>query len=559
MLSALFIRNIILIDELSLHFSPGLSVLTGETGAGKSILLDAFALALGARGDAGLVRLGEEEGEVSASFDLDAAHPVQNELSALGLSEEGAVILRRVQLADGRTRAFINDRPVSVQLLRQIGSRLVEIHGQHDERALIEPASHRRLLDAYGGLQDDQELVRSAWFAWKDARLALEEHEALMAKAREDQEFLEGAVEELTKLAPGETEEEDLAARRQLMMQAEKIAGDLEVAYSAISSDKGQATKISAAARKLERIDDRSGEIVEPALRALERVLIEMDEAKRVLIESINKTSFQPSELEVAEERLFALRAASRKYKVPVAALAGLAVKLEAELAKMKSGEEELRTLSEKAEAAELAYSKAAAVLSKKRRKAAEALDAALMAELPPLKLERAEFLTMIDSVPPSEGNEDGTDRVTFWVRTNPGTEPGPIMKVASGGELSRFILALKVALAARGSAPILIFDEIDTGVGGAVAAAIGERLSRLAENVQVLTITHAPQVAAHASRHMQIAKMPVENGAGEAMVTRVSNLENDARLEEIARMLAGTTITDEARAAARQLIGGNG
>lgn len=558
MLTALSIRNIILIDKLSLSFTPGLSVLTGETGAGKSILLDAFALALGARGDAGLVRKGAQEGDVSAAFTLSVDHPVQKKLSEHGLDDEGAVILRRVQLSDGRTKAFVNDRPVSVQLLKEIGSRLVEIHGQHDERALMDPASHRRLLDAYGGLTDDLNTVKKSWHSWREAVSALREHEAEMAHAAQEREYLENAVEELLALGPGETEEEDLAARRQLMMHAEKIAGDLEDAYKAISSDRGgQSVKISAALRKLERQQDATGEIIEPTVRALERVLIELDEARRIIGDALSKTSFQPSELETTEERLFALRAAARKYKVPVAALAGLTEKLQDALSMIQGGEEKLKALAEAAEEAENQFKTNADTLSKKRKIAAETLDAAVLAELPPLKLERAEFITMIDQMPYSQGGEDGIDRVTFWVRTNPGTEPGPIMKVASGGELSRFILALKVVLAARGSAPILIFDEVDTGVGGAVAAAIGERLSRLSNTVQVMTITHAPQVAALADQHLRIAKNATDGPEGDTMVTSVSILPNEDRLEEVARMLAGATVTDEARAAAKQLIGG--
>lgn len=559
MLTALSIQNIILIDRLNLAFAHGLSVLTGETGAGKSILLDAFALALGGRGDAGLVRQGEAEGQVTASFDLPADHRVQKILDEHALADEGTVILRRIQLADGRTKAFINDRPVNVQLLRQVGNLLVEIHGQHDERALVDPSSHRKLLDAYGGLEKERSLTRISWQNWRAAKKALKEHEELLAKAREETDFLTAALDELRQLDPLENEEEQLAGHRQVMMHAEKIAGDLQGALNALTGDRAQSGKLSAALRKLERQEAAIAPIVDPAARALERVLLEMNEARGVIEDALRKTAFEPSDLETTEERLFALRAASRKFNVAVVSLPGLVEKIENELAAIHTGEEKLNELTEASKAAGEAYESAALILSKKRKVAAKKLDKAVMAELTPLKLERAEFLTHIESVPTEEGGEEGIDRVAFWVKTNPGTQAGPIMKVASGGELSRFILALKVVLAARGSAPILIFDEIDTGVGGAVASSIGERLARLAKGVQVLTITHAPQVAALADLHMQIAKEARNSKSGESMVTKVAALEKGERLEEIARMLAGAKVTDEARAAAKQLIGGRG
>lgn len=557
-LTALSIRNIVLIDRLDLEFTPGLSVMTGETGAGKSILLDAFALALGARGDAGLVRAGTDQGQVTAVFEPEDGHPVVAMLAENGIDTDTTLILRRQQSQDGRTRAFINDAPVSVELLRRAGSTLVEIHGQHDERALTDAATHRGLLDAFAGLGPQAEAVRAAYEAWQDAVAARDRHEAHIADVRANADYLRHALEELRDLDPQADEEEALAERRQMMMHAEKIGADLEEAMAALAGDGTAGARLSAALRKLERQSAETGALLAPAVQALERVLVETDEARAALEDLMSRIDFEPSALEEAEERLFALRALARKHKTTPDALPGLIATFEAELLALDAGEDKLAALAQAAEAALAAYRAAAEGLSAARHDAAARLDAAVMQELPPLKLEKARFCTDVETRAVEEGGPDGLDRVTFHVQTNPGTKPGPLMKVASGGELSRFILALKVVLAARGSAPTLIFDEIDAAVGGATAAAIGERLARLADGVQVLAVTHAPQVAAHASGHLRISKeADAGEGSEEAVVTRVTALAAEARREEIARMLAGQTVTEEARAAADRLIGG--
>lgn len=557
MLTALSIRDIVLIDRLDLEFGEGLSVMTGETGTGKSILLDAFALALGARGDAALVRQQCDQGQVTAVFSLDANHPVNALLEESGVAGDESLVLRRVQSADGRTKAFINDEPVSVQLLRRAGETLVEIHGQHDDRALTDPATHRRLLDAFAGLTGEADSLGSLYSAWQDARDSLARHEKHIASVRENADYLNHALEELTALDPQPDEEETLSERRQLMMHAEKIAGDLDEAASALAGDGTGHARLSAALRKLERLPPETGALLEPVTKALEKVLLEINEARDQIERAQSAAEFSPAELEAAEERLFALRALARKHKMQVSGLPGLIGKFRGELEELDAGEHKLADLRTASGAAEEAYRVAALALSEKRHAAASRLDDAVMAELPPLKLERAQFITRIETVDIGEGGASGLDRAAFWVRTNPGTSAGPMMKVASGGELARFMLALKVVLAAKASAPTLIFDEIDTGVGGATAAAIGERLARLAGDLQVLAVTHAPQVAAQAMGHLRISKEAVAGGGEEAVATRVARLGEADRREEIARMLAGQTVTDEARAAAERLIGG--
>jgi len=555
MLAALSIRDIVLIDKLDLQFGQGLSALTGETGAGKSILLDAFSLAIGARGDASLVRRGAEQGQVTATFELASDHPVLALLASNSLPVEDILILRRVQGVDGRSRAFINDTSVSVQLLRQVGQALVEIHGQHDERALIDPSGHRDLVDAFGGLTADASRVAEAYEAWQEADAARARHESEIAATRANADYVAHALEELRDLNPEPGEEEALAARRQLMMNAEKIAGELNEALDALQGEGTAGARLASALRRIERQAATGGAILTQVAETLERVLTETDAARDKLEEALAATAFEPGDLERAEERLFALRALARKHRVQVNDLPALAERLEAELAALDTSEGRAVELAKAAEAARKAYETAALALSKARQKAAKRLDAEVAQELAPLKLEKARFITHIDTVDLAEGGPSGIDRLAFWVATNPGTEPGPLMKVASGGELARFILALKVVLAARGSAPTLIFDEADSGVGGATAAAVGERLSGLAARVQVLAVTHAPQVAALAHGHMMIAKEAIAGPEGETMATRVAVLEGAHRREEIARMLAGQTITDEARAAADRLM----
>jgi DNA repair protein RecN (Recombination protein N) len=552
MLSRLSIRDIVLIDRLDIDFAKGLAVLTGETGAGKSILLDAFALALGGRGDQMLVRQGVEQGQVTAVFDVARDHPARALLAADDIPAEDELILRRVQLADGRTRAFVNDQPVSVQVLKQVGSALVEIHGQHDERALVDAGAHRRLLDAFGGLEEQTARIGQLWEARREAQAAADAHRAEVERAKREGDWLRHAVEELNKLSPQAGEETALAEQRTAMMQAEKVAEDLHEAHEVIAGASSSVPALSGVIRRLERRATQAPSLVEPTVKALDAALTALDETRGHLEAALRTADFDPAELERIEERLFALRAAGRKYNVPVDELAALVRKYSADIALIDAGEDKLKALAAAAVQAEAAYRAAAQVLSQARGKAAAALDKLVNGELKPLKLERAKFSTQIDSDPAAAG-PDGIDRVEFWVQTNPGTRPGPLMRVASGGELARFLLALKVVLADRGSAPTLVFDEIDTGVGGAVADAIGMRLATLARGVQVLAVTHAPQVAARADRHYLITKDALEKG--KRVATRVTELASERRREEIARMLAGAEITNEARAAAERLI----
>lgn len=552
MLTELSIKDIVLIERLDLAFAAGLSVLTGETGAGKSILLDAFALALGARGDGSLVRQGETQGQVTAVFHPTKDHPVHALLKDFDIPDEGDVILRRIQFADGRTRALVNDQTVSVQALKAIGASLVEIHGQHDDRALADPASHRIILDDFSGAVAELAAVADAHQKFKAARDALAAHRARVEAARKEADFLRHAVDELRKLKPEPGEEETLATRRQIMMASEKIAGDINDALDAVA---GQASPIPALSSVQRRLERRSGEaeaLVMPSIKALEEALNALEEARTALEAAQRAADFDPHELERVEERLFALRAAARKYNVPADDLAALAERYEGDVSAIDKGESDLAKLEKAVGDTDRAYQKAAEALSLKRFEAAASLEKAVNKELPPLKLERAKFIVSLERDETARG-PDGYDRVEFWVETNPGTRPGPMMKVASGGELSRFMLALKVSLADRASAPTLVFDEIDTGVGGAVADAIGERLARLAKRVQVLSVTHAPQVAAKANSHFLISKSPLKKGG--KVATRVDVIAEDHRREEIARMLSGAEITEEARAAAARLM----
>jgi len=554
MLARLSIRDIVLIDRLDIDFGAGLAALTGETGAGKSILLDAFALALGARGEAALVREGAEQGQVIAAFELAKGHPARRLLADNDLiadpAAEDELIVRRVQFADGRTRAFINDQPVSVQVLRALGSALVEIHGQHDDRAFVEAATHRALLDAFGGLEKAAADVRSLWEERRTREAAVASHRAEVERARREAEWLRHAADELGRLAPQSGEETALADRRAAMMQAEKSAEDLRATLDTVTGPQSPVPPLATAVRRLERRAVQAPALVEPVVKAIDAALTALDEARTHLEHALRVADYDPGELERIEERLFALRAAGRKYNVPVDNLAALNAKHAADLAVIDAGAEELKKLETAAREATAKYTAAAAALSAARKKAAARLDKAVNAELKPLKLERAQFSTHIET---DAGGPDGIDRIEFWVQTNPGTRAGPLMKVASGGELARFLLALKVVLADKGSAPTLVFDEIDTGVGGAVADAIGARLALLAEKVQVVAVTHAPQVAARADKHYLITKDALARGR--RVATSVSELAADRRREEIARMLAGAEITEEARKAAERLI----
>ncbi len=553
MLVQLSIRDIVLIERLDLSFEAGLSVLTGETGAGKSILLDSLSLALGGRGDGGLVRHGEEKGQVTATFEVPHDHPTRLLLRENGLDDDGDLIFRRVQSADGRTKAYVNDQAVSVQMMRQLGQMLVEIHGQHDDRALVDTDAHRTLLDAFAGLSDEARSVQGLYRTWKDAERALKTHRAKVEAAAREADYLRSSVEELETLLPRDGEEDELAERRAVMQKSERIAGDIAEASEFLNGNASPVPVIASMMRRLERKSHEAPGLLEDTVQLLDAALDNLSNAQMEVEAALRRTEFDPRELERVEERLFALRAAGRKYNVAVPDLPALAEKMVADLADLDAGEEKLGKLEANLGVVKADFDRAAQSLSEKRRNAAEALSNAVMAELPALKLERARFTVEVTS-DTEQATAEGIDTVEFHVQTNPGTRPGPIMKVASGGELSRFLLALKVALADRGSAPTLVFDEIDTGVGGAVADAIGQRLRRLSKTVQVLSVTHAPQVAARAATHLLISKGPLGDGS-ERIATRVATMEPNHRTEEIARMLAGASVTDEARAAAARLL----
>lgn len=553
MLVQLSIRDIVLIERLDLGFEAGLSVLTGETGAGKSILLDSLSLALGGRGDGGLVRHGEDKGQVTATFEVGMDHPARAILRDNALDDDGDLIFRRVQSADGRTKAYINDQAVSVQLMRQLGQHMVEIHGQHDDRALVDTNAHRTLLDAFAGLTDEVASVQSLYRIWKDAERGLKVHRAKVEAAAREADYLRSSVEELEVLSPRDGEEDELAERRAVMQKSERIAGDIAEASDFLNGNGSPVPMIASMMRRLERKSHEAPGLLEETVQLLDAALDSLSNAQMEVESALRRTEFDPRELERVEERLFALRAAGRKYSVPVTELPALAERMVADLADLDAGEEKLAQLEKHLGVVKSDFDRASQSLSQKRHNAASALSDAVMAELPALKLERARFTVEVTS-DASSATADGIDVVEFHVQTNPGTRPGPIMKVASGGELSRFLLALKVALADRGSAPTLVFDEIDTGVGGAVADAIGQRLKRLSKTVQVLSVTHAPQVAARAATHLLISKGPSGDGT-ERIATRVATMQPEHRTEEIARMLAGASVTDEARAAAARLL----
>lgn len=550
MLSALSVRNIVLIDQLDLGLDAGLTVLTGETGAGKSILLDALTLALGGRGDASLVRAGAETGQVVAVLALPRSHPAREALRDNEIADDEDVILRRVQYADGRTRAFINDQPVSAGLLQTVGRLVVEIHGQHDDRALVDVATHRASLDAFGGY--DVATTRAAHAALVEAEAAVAEQRAIIDEALSREDYARHVVEELTALALAPGEEEELAERRQRLMTLEKAAEEVRDADDILNGPTAPGPVLAGLMRRLMRKAEGGAAVFQPIVDALDNALVSLDVTSEALEALKREMAFDPADLEKVEERLFALRAAARKHHVTGDGLIEVLAKYQAELETLKSGEDSLKALETKAAEARDAYLKAAAKLSAEREKAAKALTKAVETELPDLKLGAAKFI--VDrQVDEGRVAATGFDQIAFHVQTNPGTLAGPLLKVASGGELSRFLLALKVVLADRGSAPVLIFDEIDTGVGGAVADAIGRRLARLAQKVQVISVTHAPQVAARAQTHLMIEKQAIDEGA--FMRTHVKPLDGATRREEVARMLAGAKVTEEARAAASKLI----
>jgi DNA repair protein RecN (Recombination protein N) len=550
MLRALDIRDMLIIDRLELGFRPGLNVLTGETGAGKSILLDCLGFVLGWRGRADLVRAGAERGEVVAEFELGADHPARGVLAEAGLPDDAdELILRRVNGADGRKTAWINDRRVSGEVLRALSATLVELHGQHDDRGLLDPRGHRDMLDIFGGLEEQRNALRAAWRARSAAQKALETAEAGLAQIRAEEDFLRHAAAELDALDPQPGEEATLDSRRRLMQGSERLREEIARAAQALGLE-GAEGAAGDALRWLEGAVDKAEGRLDGALAALSRALVELDEAGREVAQALEALDFDPLELERCEERLFAIRALARKHGVLPDDLAGFADTLRARLAALDAGAADLAELRRARDAAAAQYDAEARALSAARREAAGRLDAAVMAELSPLRMERAIFTTEIAEAEPGP---QGRDAVGFTVATNPGAPSGPLSRIASGGELSRFLLALKLCLAGPEAGLTMIFDEIDRGVGGATADAVGRRLERLAAGGQVLVVTHSPQVAARGAHHWRVEKR-VE---GEATLSSVRPLGGPERVDEIARMLSGERITPEARAAAEALLAG--
>ncbi|CAK01921.1 DNA repair protein RecN [Bartonella tribocorum] len=552
MLIQLSIHNIVLIETLDIHFTAGLTVLTGETGAGKSILLDALSLALGGRGDASLVRHGTDRGQVTAVFDVPISHPARQLIRENGFDDEGDIILRRVQSSDGRSRVFINDQVASVSLMRSVGRLLVEIHGQHDDRALVDVAIHRQLLDAFGGLEDEVENLRQCYRVWHECEERLQKQRLKVENATREMDYLRACVEELEKLDFQVGEEEALSLRRADMLKLEKIATDIKEADDLLSGQKSPIPMLSNLVRRLERKIPEAEELIAPVVKSIDEALCALATAQEGIEAAMRALDFEPDELERIEERLFTLRGFARKYQVSADELVQLRDKMDAELTDFEEAQNTLTRFEDEAEQAKKNYDTLAEVLTIKRRETAKHLSESVMAELPALKLEKAEFIVEMQT-DVERRSAEGCDRIEYWVRTNPGTCAGPMLSVASGGELSRFLLALKVVLSDRGSAPTLIFDEIDTGAGGAVAAAIGQRLQRLSEKIQVFAITHAPQVASKAHSHFLISK--IESHDKGRFATAIHKMEKQERAEEIARMLAGEQITDEARAAAQKLL----
>ncbi len=555
MLSNLSIRDVVLIDHLDLEFQPGLCALTGETGAGKSILLDALGLSLGARADAGLVRKDAPQAVVTASFDVGPGHPALSLLSEHGIDgQEDGLVLRRTLGRDGRSRAYVNDQPVSVSLLRRIGEALVEIHGQFESQRLLDPTTHRALLDAYGGLEAMTEATKAAHGEWRRAADARSRAEAQLAAARRDEDFLRHAVDELDAVEPRAGEEEELAQRRTLMMNSEKLMEALGEAGTELAggdTGRGVEDSLRTAVRLLERAAEKADGRLDEAIAALDRALSEISEGVALLEKAVADLDLDPGRLEAVEERLFALRALARKHQCTVDDLAPLRDDLAAKLSAMDDGADGIIRLAREEEQARERYRAAVTRLSAARAEAAARLDTAVAGELDPLRLGKARFRTRVETLAETHWGEHGGDRVTFEVATNPGMPPGPLNKIASGGELSRFMLALKVVLAQADPVPTLVFDEVDSGVSGAVSAAVGERLALLAGSVQVLVLTHSPQVAARGGYHWRVSKSSSEVGTR----TSVEVLDDTERTEEIARMLAGARVTDEARAAAESLL----
>ncbi len=555
MLVSLSVRDVALIDQLDLSFEGGLSALTGETGAGKSILLDALGLALGARADAGLVRTGAKQASVAAGFEVDDDHPAVSLLAAHDITrEDSGIVLRRILSADGRSRAFVNDQPISVGLLRQLGASLVEIQGQFEQRGLLDSTTHRELLDAFGGHLPKAEAVAAGWREWRAAEAAHADAARELEEVRRDETFLRHAVEELDRLDPKPDDEQTLADQRSLLMNAEKLIEATNAAADALSGGEtalGAEATLANARRTLERVARAAGGRLESVLATLDRALLETEEALAQIQSVSSEIELDSSRLDEVEERLFALRDLARKHGTEPARLPALRDSFLQKLAAIDSGGDRLAVLDRALAERRAGYIDVAEALATARQKTAKKMDRSVAAELPPLKLDKANFRTSIERLEESAWGTHGMDRITFEVATNPGSPPGPLAKIASGGELARFLLALKVALAEIGPSRTMIFDEVDSGIGGATAHAVGERLALLTRHRQVLVVTHSPQVGARAAHHLRVRKEP----SGTRITTRVIPLNMNERREEIARMLAGAEVTDEARAAARRLI----
>ena len=553
MLTSLSIRNVVLISKLDLDFKSGLSVLTGETGAGKSILLDSLGFVLGNRAETGLIRQGADKLSVTATFDIRIKDtPLEGIFSEYELDiPEDEIVIKRTLSTEGKGKIFFNDQPISARLLKEIGKYLVEVHGQFDNQGLLNPANHRDVLDAYAGYKNLLAEVAEKFAAYKTAKVARIEAENNVAKAKSDEEALRHWVDELEKIAPEAGEEETLGKKRLEMMNAEKIIESLNYAFGALT----QGADVQSALRQAQSAMDRANALVDgkydQIIAMLDQALIDVNEAVSELEEASESVSLNQNELENIESRLFALRGLARKHQVEIDALPQVLADFKQKLNNIEFGEEGLIKLRKEEDAAKLEYIKAANELSSARHQAAAKLDAAVMKELPPLKMEKAKFVTQFGKLEEGSWGENGFDTVTFTVATNPNSPQGPINKIASGGELARFMLALKVNLAQSSSVETMIFDEVDAGVGGATAQAVGERLARLAQGVQVLVVTHSPQVAARGNNHFKVEKNTVDN----ITTTRVRELSNDEKCEEIARMLAGETVSDEARAAAKVLL----
>ncbi len=552
MLTRLAIQDVVLIDTLALDFASGLSVFTGETGSGKSILLDALGLALGGRSDAGLVRAGAKQAIVTAEFALPDHHAALKLVEEHGLVTEDSLILRRIVSADGKSRAFVNEQPTSVGMLRKLGDLLLEIHGQFETMGLLDPATHRGLLDAFAQSGTLLSATSEAFHKWREAEESL--HQALTTREalQNEEEYLATSLQELDDLAPQSGEAEKLQGQRQTLQHRARIADALQTASHCLDSDKGVIVQLTQAGKALARITELSPSVAEP-LAIIDRLAEDASDVSHRLGRLLTALDSASVPLEKIEERLFALRSAARKYNTEIERLTEKRDDFAAKLKGLQRASDDIAAKQKQLAAAREAYVKTSAKLSAKRAEAAAALTTAMAKELPPLKLDRARFSVQTQPLLESEWSAEGIERVIFQASTNPGSPPGPLHKIASGGELARFTLALKVVLAKADPVPTLVFDEVDAGIGGATAAAVGERLARLGQNLQVLVVTHSPQVAALGRQHLRVRKQE----KGKRPTTIVEPLTHDERREEIARMLAGTQVTDAARQAADSLMEG--